>query len=561
MKKVRQLTAFLLIAVLLLMPLTAFAGEAYDETGYEEVSLVEVLELFRTIDGVEFSQLRGMLNAFGLDVSWDRNLQAVVVSFDDFGTSEVVFVEEVGGFIEDGISWVPTDYLNFVLLPALFTPPVVPRVEPINPNLWNVENFEEVREASFSTELEHGEIALEFTRYMSNNIGARSAFTYRELDAAIWIVEELLAMGYDFADIEIQEFSYWDVRENGVDSFAPFMWMGWGHSYVVGPYTDYLREDRLTQNVVLTVPGVSDQVIVVGAHYDSPPYASASDNASGTALLLESAQRMLELDNYYTIVYVFFAAEEVGLLGATWYLDSLSQVERDNILMMVNADVLIEGPFVIYGAGAMPRVDEADIDVLIDQIVYSMMDNFADMFESLMSEVLEEGLDPIEFLGFDTLEGLVEFYITILLDGGVETVTIIAGELGIIGPYISEVAAQVSEIAAELTVNNNFELISIPEAVAFPTDSLVFLFDGFTVVNLVGLEYINAPSLTPGLVAQLTRLGTGFDHEEYGFLTATILHTPLDEFYFIEETWPGMMLANLHALGLFLEAILTSTFN
>jgi hypothetical protein len=53
-------------------------------------------------------------------------------------------------------------------------------------------------------------------------------------------------------------------------------------------------------------------------------------------------------------------------------------------------------------------------------------------------------------------------------------------------------------------------------------------------------------------VAQLTRLSEGF-----GDLRVTILHSPLDNFAFIERMWPGMMQDNLNAFVTFLQAILT----
>ena len=192
----------------------------------------------------------------------------------------------------------------------------------------------------------HGYIAMRHIRYLNDNFYSRFPFSYQEKRAAVWIAQELLAMGYTQDDIYVQEFSLDDVID----------FMRWGRdallrSHAVYHNYDYFRDTYLSQNVILTVPGQSSQVIVVGAHYDTVLYPGASDNASGTALLLESAQRMRYIDNYYTIVYVFFGAEEVGLLGAHYYLNSLSEEELDNIIFMVNADVLFEGPYFIYGGG------------------------------------------------------------------------------------------------------------------------------------------------------------------------------------------------------------------
>jgi len=49
----------------------------------------------------------------------------------------------------------------------------------------------------------------------------------------------------------------------------------------------------------------------------------------------------------------------VGLFGAHYYVNSLTDYELDNIIFMINADVLFEGPYFVYSAGylasATPR--------------------------------------------------------------------------------------------------------------------------------------------------------------------------------------------------------------
>jgi len=194
----------------------------------------------------------------------------------------------------------------------------------------------------------HGEIAVSYIRHINDYLYGRVAFTYREKYKARWIVEELLSMGFSWDDIEIQEFDFEDVSD--------ILFNNWGWTWQdlvqYGIFRNLaVRSPRTSQNVVLTIPGQSDRVIIVGAHYDSYPYAGANDNASGTALLLESAKRMRELDNYYTIVYVFFGAHEVGMLGAYYYAGSLSPAQHENILFMINADVIITGPYMFYAAG------------------------------------------------------------------------------------------------------------------------------------------------------------------------------------------------------------------
>ena len=536
MKRVRVTIVAVVLAIVMAMPMLVIANS------YDEIPL-------RVEDGAIYLPLRITSYALGATVDWDYETQTVLITGQD-GVTHTIVVEEVGGFIEYGVSWVPLEFVDNVLVALLYVEYVPQRVERIDLTLWERERFEDVREASFSTDLPHGVIAVNFIEYMSDNLGARSAFTYRELETAVWIVEELLAMGHDWDNIAIQEFTYWGVNDLGLGLF-PLSWNTVTSPMILGVGREYqLRADRVSQNVVLTLPGQSERKIVVGAHYDSPPYASASDNASGTALLLESAQRMLELEHYYTIVYVFFGAEEVGLIGAYYYLESLAQAQRDNIVMMVNADVLIEGPYVIYGAGSMPEVTYDLIAYLHVAILEAAMDIFIMQFESIMADVEAMGIDPRLVLPFYTLEGYLELVSYDIAALPIPILLMQASMLDLLEPVICSVAQQVSDIAIELTNRYDFELISIPEAIAFSSDNLAFLFAGHTVVNFVGME--RTENVDDELAAQLTRLGEGF-----GEFTITILHTPLDEFHTIEYFWPGMMNANMEAFMLFLEAILT----
>ena len=193
--------------------------------------------------------------------------------------------------------------------------------------------------------ISHGEISAAYVAFMSDYLYGRAPFTYRELEAAMWIADELVAMGYSMDDIYIQEFYRYNpyVYAN--------IWHHWNGPRAYRFWTEDSQMRYYSQNVVLTVPGQSPRTIIVGAHYDTLLYPGASDNASGTALLLESAMRLLETDNYYTIVYIFFGAEEIGLLGAHYFVDNMTVQEHENLVMMINADVLLEGPELIFGAG------------------------------------------------------------------------------------------------------------------------------------------------------------------------------------------------------------------
>ena len=92
-------------------------------------------------------------------------------------------------------------------------------------------------------------------------------------------------------------------------------------------------------NVVGTKLGTLDatQQYVIGAHYDSVGNPGADDNASGVALVLESARILTQYDSDYTIRFVAFDREEQGLWGSEAYV--LDHID-DDIRAAISADMV-----------------------------------------------------------------------------------------------------------------------------------------------------------------------------------------------------------------------------
>jgi aminopeptidase YwaD len=117
-------------------------------------------------------------------------------------------------------------------------------------------------------------------------------------------------------------------------------------------------EELPSRNVVAEKPGTGEQVVVLGAHYDTvPEVPGANDNASGTAVLLTVAQELRQKSFPFTIRFIAFGSEEVGLLGSKAYVDSLSPEEQDQIIAMLNFDALGGGNnIVVLGDQELTRL-------------------------------------------------------------------------------------------------------------------------------------------------------------------------------------------------------------
>ncbi len=92
-------------------------------------------------------------------------------------------------------------------------------------------------------------------------------------------------------------------------------------------------------NIVTRLPGKSPQKIVLGAHFDSWDLGQGSiDNGLGSAILFEVARLLKTYSprNRYTVEFVWFNGEELGLWGSKKYLEQHAQ---DKILAMFNFDM------------------------------------------------------------------------------------------------------------------------------------------------------------------------------------------------------------------------------
>jgi Zn-dependent M28 family amino/carboxypeptidase len=105
-----------------------------------------------------------------------------------------------------------------------------------------------------------------------------------------------------------------------------------------------------TENVIAeTKGGDPDNVIVVGAHLDSVgPGPGINDNGSGSSTILEIAEQLRKFAPRNKVRFIWFGAEESGLLGSEHYVASLPPEERARIAAMLNFDMVGSPNFVRF---------------------------------------------------------------------------------------------------------------------------------------------------------------------------------------------------------------------
>jgi hypothetical protein len=114
----------------------------------------------------------------------------------------------------------------------------------------------------------------------------------------------------------------------------------------------------LLHNVIVTKPGATESVIIVGGHLDKvPPGDGVIDDWSGACLATNLYQALRPLRTRHTFVFIGFAHEERGLLGSRAYVASLSPEARAKVAAMVNLECLgVADPF-LWTNGSTDRLE------------------------------------------------------------------------------------------------------------------------------------------------------------------------------------------------------------
>ena len=133
------------------------------------------------------------------------------------------------------------------------------------------------------------------------------------------------------------------------------------------------------RNVVALLPGtdpdLSDEMIILGAHYDHLGYGGegslapgmyeihngADDNASGTAALLEVAEQLAETRPARSVLFMGFSGEERGLLGSAYFVREPT-VALENAVAMINLDMVgrvRENTLTVFGLATAPEWEAA----------------------------------------------------------------------------------------------------------------------------------------------------------------------------------------------------------
>ena len=210
------------------------------------------------------------------------------------------------------------------------------------------------------------------------------------------------------------------------------------------------------KNIIAFIDNKKKNTVIIGAHYDHIGYGGqysldrgineihngADDNASGTAMLLSLANQLNnknDLENNY--LFIAFSAEELGLIGSRYFVNS-DLFNKVSINFMINLDMVgrlnAEKELSIFGVGTSS---------IFKQVVNSMNNNFK-------LKIIEDGTGPSDHTSFYNKDVPVLFFHT----GSHENYHRPSDDINLINyKGMSEISNYIIDIIDELETYNKLE--------------------------------------------------------------------------------------------------------
>lgn len=148
----------------------------------------------------------------------------------------------------------------------------------------------------------------------------------------------------DSITANLQQFENLGIKElqnpalNNTKDWIIQKYQNWGYTDIVED--NFQVQGVTTTNIVVTKTGTlyPNTYVIVDGHYDTKNGPGANDNGSGTVILLEIARLIKNIPTEYSIKFIHFSAEEIGLLGSDHYVNNVANPSNLDVKVLFNID-------------------------------------------------------------------------------------------------------------------------------------------------------------------------------------------------------------------------------
>jgi len=153
-------------------------------------------------------------------------------------------------------------------------------------------------------------------------------------------------VNFEILDQNLETHESFGSKQPGTDALLnSFNWLkgnyeNWGYTDIV--IDTFYYSGHECYNLIVTKTGVKypNEYLIIDGHYDTRNGPGANDNGTGTSIVLECARLLKNIETDYSIRFIHFSAEEVGLIGSNHYVDHVVVPENHNIRLVFNIDAI-----------------------------------------------------------------------------------------------------------------------------------------------------------------------------------------------------------------------------
>jgi hypothetical protein len=140
----------------------------------------------------------------------------------------------------------------------------------------------------------------------------------------------------EFEDLGIKEMGTSDLLNAKnwlIDKYTSF-------GYVDIVQDNFMVTGNTMTNIVVTKIGTTypNKFVIIDGHYDTINGPGSNDNGTGTAIILEIARLLMSIPTEYSIKFIHFSGEEIGLTGSEHYVDNVVIPDNLDIKVVFNID-------------------------------------------------------------------------------------------------------------------------------------------------------------------------------------------------------------------------------
>lgn len=158
------------------------------------------------------------------------------------------------------------------------------------------------------------------------------------------IQDKVEQLSYDSLYLRLQQFEDLGIKEIGTQNLNDTKdWII--NFYQQNGYENIMIDSfnigqSQVSNIIVTKTGTvyPDTYLIVDGHYDTYNGPGTNDNGTGTAILLETARILKDIETEFSIKFIHFTAEEVGLVGSSHYVENVVIPEMMDIRLLLNID-------------------------------------------------------------------------------------------------------------------------------------------------------------------------------------------------------------------------------